>query len=363
MRITYTISKYLIKNFLTWFCIILFSLGLIFALFDLAELLRRVPEVDGRSILIAKMLIYRLPNYVQEMMPFMVLFSAITMFFKLNKNQELIAMRSSLLSIWDMLIPLVCSALLIGLFDLIVLNPVFSKMLAKYYNLESIYIYKNRTPFSVANSGLWIRENHNDKASIINAKHFDLKKRQLYNLSIYRFSTTEKFIDRFDAKMAYLDKKYLKLYQVWHTEYGGFPKFYEVYLLPTDLSLQTLRESFYDPKTLSFYQVIKYAQLMEKSGLSANQYFMQWHVLMSRCVWMAVMVILAATFTMRPVRKGDTVIYIFMGFGIAFVLYFLRNVTYAMGNVGTISPFLAAWTPTIATMFLALTKLLYSEDG
>ena len=363
MKITYTISKYLIKTFLSWFVVILFSLSLIFILFDLTELFRRVPEIDGRSMIIIKMLIYKLPNYIQEMLPFIMLFSSIIMFWKLNKNQELIAMRSSLLSIWDILTPLICSAFIIGIFDLMILNPIFSKMLARYYNLENIYIYKNKNPLSVSNNGLWIRENHNNKPIIINAKHFNLKKKQLYNLRIYRFNEKEKFIERFDAKLSHLENNYLKLHQVWHTEQGGFPKFYEIYMLSTSLSLQTIKESFYDPKTLSFYQVMKYAKLMEKSGLSANQYFMQWHVLMSRCVWLAVMIILASTFTMQPIRKGSTLLYISLGFSVAFLLYFLRNITYALGNSGSLSPLLAAWAPTITTMFLAITKLLYSEDG
>ena len=102
---------------------------------------------------------------------------------------------------------------------------------------------------------------------------------------------------------------------------------------------------------------------MDDSGLAAHKYFMQWHSLIARAFWLAVMVMLAATFTLRPLRSGGTTVMIVCGISIAFILYFLRDITYALGNAGTLPPVLAAWVPTVVTGLFAATKLLYSEDG
>jgi len=364
MKITYSLSKYLIFSFMKWFIITSGAVGFIFSLFDIMELFRRTSGKAEIGIsLVLKIFLFRFPSYFQEILPFVLFFAAIISFWRLNRNQELLIIRASGVSIWQILAPLGAVALLIGLTDLLVLNSFSAKLLEKANNLENKYIHQQNTPFSISKSGFWLREIVEDRQVILHATHFDQKAQTLYNVNAYIFDEDDRFIERLDAKQGHLKGEFLNLSHGWHLQKDGFPKHFKAYHLTTNLSVQSIQDSFLDPKTLTFYTLRSYGKLLETSGLSATQYFMQWHSLLARCLWLVVMVLLAATFSMAPMRYGGTMRLIVGGIAVTFLLYFLRDITYALGSSGNLPPLLAAWVPTLVTAFFATTKLLYSEDG
>ncbi len=364
MKLTYSLSKYLITNFMKWFAITSSAVGFIFSLFDLMELFRRTSgKADIGISLVIKIFLFRFPGYFQEILPFVLFFAAVISFWRLNRSQELLIIRASGVSIWQILAPLGIVALFIGLSDLLILNSFSAKLLEKANNLENKYIHRQHTPFSISKNGFWLREIVGERQIILHATHFDQENPTLYNINAYIFDEEDRFIERLDAKKGYLKGDFLQLSHGWHLQKDGFPKHFETYHLATDLSVQSIQDSFLDPKTLTFYNLRSYGKLLERSGLSATQYFMQWHALLARCLWLAVMVLLAATFSMAPMRSGGTIKLIVGGIAVTFLLYFLRDITYALGSSGNLPPLLAAWVPTLVTAFFATTKLLYSEDG
>jgi lipopolysaccharide export system permease protein len=364
MRLGYTLSKYLITVFVKWLLVSTVVLGFIFGLIDLMEMLRRLStKADITFLRAIKMFFYRYPSYFQEILPFVVLFAAVAAFWHLNKKQELVVIRLSGISVWQILTPLMGAAFIIGLLDMLILNPLAAKLLNRFYTFENQYIYQHQTPFSISEEGFWLREQGHNKQVILHAKHFDENQKALYNLTLYLFDGTDHFLERYDARLGTLKNKSILLNQGWHTPKDGVPEKFTHQSIDTSLTLQSINESFLNPKTLTFYTLRSYGHLMEKSGLSALAYFVQWHTLVSRCIWFAVMVMLAATFAIRYQRARGGVKMIGFGIALAFFLYFLRDITYALGMNGELPPVLAAWVPTLVTGLFAATKLLYSEDG
>ena len=78
---------------------------------------------------------------------------------------------------------------------------------------------------------------------------------------------------------------------------------------------------------------------------------------------LAAVVILAATFSLRPIRRGGTAIIMVSGIGTGFLLYFLSDVVYALGVSSKLPVVLAAWSPALITSFLGVAVLLHLEDG
>ena len=75
------------------------------------------------------------------------------------------------------------------------------------------------------------------------------------------------------------------------------------------------------------------------------------------------MVLLAATFSLRPARFGGTGALIALGVGAGFFVFFMENMLGAFGASQKIPAFLAAWTPAVVSLLLGLTALLHLEDG
>ncbi len=364
MRLSYSLSKYLFKTFLKWSLVTSLVFTAIYILFDVIELLRRVSSLDSiPNFFILKMVMYRFPMFFQEILPFILFFASIITFWQLNRNSEILSIRAAGVSIWQILLPLVSGTLLLGLVDLLIVNSFSSVLMGKYYNLERTYIYKSSAPFSISKSGLWLRETIEGKQIIMNAKRYDDKNEVFHKFTAYVFDKNDQFLERFGSQKAILRDQKLHLKKGWHIENGGFPESFKDKVMPTGFSKKNIKASFSDPKTLNFYTLRSYANLMETSGLSSTPYYMQWHILLSRCFWLSIMVLLAATFSLSQTRNGKGSIMIISGVAFTFLLYFLKDVTFSLGGAGKFPPFLAAWVPVIVTAFFAATRLLYSEDG
>ena len=65
----------------------------------------------------------------------------------------------------------------------------------------------------------------------------------------------------------------------------------------------------------------------------------------------------------RPARFGQTGVMILLAVLAGFSLYFLKDFAESLGAQGQIPLAVAAWTPPVAAILLALSLLLHLEDG
>ena len=80
-------------------------------------------------------------------------------------------------------------------------------------------------------------------------------------------------------------------------------------------------------------------------------------------VLFSAMILLAATFSLRPQRRGRVGLVILTGVMTGFLLYFLSNFVFALGLSAKIPVILAAWAPAGISMLLGIAMLLHLEDG
>jgi lipopolysaccharide export system permease protein len=78
---------------------------------------------------------------------------------------------------------------------------------------------------------------------------------------------------------------------------------------------------------------------------------------------MMAMVLGGSAFTMRHTRFGNTGVAVLLAILVGFSLYFVRNFAQILGENGQIPVLLAAWAPPVASVLLALGRLLPMEDG
>jgi lipopolysaccharide export system permease protein len=347
-----------------WALIVTLAVSSIMAIFDFTELFRRAATKSNVGVgLLFKMLLLRFPTHIQEILPFIVLFGAVLAFWRLNRNTELVVMRASGLSIWQILTPMISIALLLGVFDLVFLSPLSAKLMGRFDILQNRYLNEHAETSTVSETGLWFKDKHDKTDRVIRVGRIDFNQNMLYGVSVYEFDPTNTFATRTDAHLAQWDNNGFRLYNGWQVKPGHVAQKFNELQFATLLNLHNIQDSFANPKTLPFWSLIYYANLMEQSGLSGQRYMLRWHSLLAGCIWLGVMVILAASFSLNPLRSKRTSLMIGTGVLLSFLLYFFRDMSAAMGHAGTIPSILAAWAPTGVTAIFAATKLLYSEDG
>jgi lipopolysaccharide export system permease protein len=186
---------------------------------------------------------------------------------------------------------------------------------------------------------------------------------EMMDVTVFLFEGLERFAGRIDAARARLENGYWHLQDVWISQRTRVPDRFPEYRLPTDLTTETIQDSFAAPETMSFWDLPAFIDVLERAGFSASRHRLHLHALLAGPFLLTAMVLIAATFSLRMVRRGGVMLLAGCGLLTGFVIYFFSDVVFALGVSARLPVELAAWAPTIVTGLLGLASLLHLEDG
>jgi lipopolysaccharide export system permease protein len=364
MRLSLTLSAYIGRQFAIRFVAVLLSLTAIVYLLDTIEMLRRASTREEVTLpIVLQLSLLKLPQLMQEMIPFVVLFATMLTFWRLSRSHELTVVRAAGISVWQFLLPALAIALLIGGFRLAVLNPVGAVLYASYEQTDSKMLRGRTSLLTVAQSGFWLRQTDGRSNAVIHALRVSSQEMELYDVIIFNFEGTDRFVSRIDAAAARLEPGAWVLKDAWISRPDHPAQFEQTYRLTTDMTLERIQESFASPETISFWELPAFIRVLESAGFSAVRHRLHWHRLFAGPLLLFAMVLLAATFSLRPPRRGGTLMLVVAGIAAGFLLYFVSNLVAALGQNASIPVALAAWTPAGVSTLVAVTLLLHLEDG
>jgi lipopolysaccharide export system permease protein len=363
LRLSGTLSGYIARQYCFWFVNFLFGLTGVIFLVSTVDLLDRLSSKSASLGLVLKMVLLRLPHLSMEVMPFTILLAGLTCFWRLTRSHELVVTRAAGVSIWQLLAPVVGVAVCVGLFSVMLLNPFASVLLGRFEQLEARHILNQPSTLSVSRNGLWLRQADEDGQSVIHAQRVTTDPMVLYGVIVFRFAGQDRFRERIDANRAELEQHEWVLFNTRHSVPGQPPQDAGVIRMATDLTHEKIMDSFAPPETISFWSLPGFIKLLENAGFSAVRHKLQFHRLLALPLLFSAMVLLAATFSLRPQRRGRVGLVILSGVLTGFMVYFVSNFVFALGLSAKIPVVLAAWTPAGVCLLLGVAMLLHLEDG
>ena len=364
MRLSPTLSFYIGRQLLIGIAVVFAVMVALTFTFDLVELLRRAATRDDISFrAILEMSLLKLPNLALKLIPFAALFGTMLTLARLTRSQELVAARAAGVSVWQFLAPGLVLAALIGVLDITLMNPIAAAMAGRYEQLEGKYYHGRTSLLAVSDTGLWLRQADATGQSVVHALRVSNQGRELYDVIIFLYRGTDRFIGRIDARDAKLDKGYWDLDGALLTGPNEPARYLPHYRIKTSLTLNQIQDSFASPDSLSFWQLPGFISTLEAAGFSGLRHRLHWETILATPLLLTAMMLIAATFSLRLTRQGGTGLLLAGGVATGFLLYFLSDVVVALGLAGTIPVVLAAWTPAGVCTLLGLATLLHLEDG
>lgn len=367
MKLSWTLSRYLGRQFVSGMAIVLGGCMCLIFLVDVVELLRRAASKPDVGLnLVFTMALLELPNVSEAALPFAVLFGAIWTFVRLTRSNELVIARASGVSVWQFIAPALVIALLGGAILVTIYNPVAATMVSRYEQLESRYLRGHTSLLAVKSTGFWLRQGIGDQQAIIHAEkvaHVAANTIDLEGVIVFMYEHQDDYTGRLDAASAELRQGYWLLKDVVGSRPGEGQTRMAEYQLRTDMDQTQIRESFASPETLSFWELPRFIKLTEAAGFSALPHRLHWQSLLATPLLLAAMVLIAATFSLRMTRLGGVPQLAAAGIMTGFLLYFLADVSGALGVAGIIPVPLAAWAPTLIATLLGTAMLFHLEDG
>ncbi len=366
MRLAPTLSLYIGRHFLTHFIVLMaVFLGLIF-LIDSIELLRRSANKESINVFVVlQMALMKLPHLGQETFPFAVLFAGMSAFSRLTRSHELVVTRAAGVSAWRFMMPAIIVAFMLGMFKIMVINPLGSATLSAFEQMETRHFDGKSNLLSLSESGLWLRQSNLDGQSVLHSRYVlqQGENVDLTDVTIFVYKDADKFSHRIEADRASLEDGFWHLYDVEVHIAEQATEFNNELWFETDLTLNKIQDSFAPPETMSFWSLPEFIETMEKAGFSGKRHKLHFHSLLSAPFLLAAMVLIAATFTLRHTRKGGTTYVITGGMLTGFVLYFFSDISMALALSGSIPVLLAAWAPACICLLLGCAMILHLEDG
>jgi lipopolysaccharide export system permease protein len=366
IRLSRILSFYIARQFAVWFCSVLGALLSLVLLLEIVELLRRGADKPQATFeVLVGMGVLKLPDIGQEIFPFVALFAGMYTFWRLTRSQELVVVRASGISAWQFMAPALATAVLIGVVQVGLLNPIFSAMLSRYEQLENRYLRGQTSSLDVARSGLWLRQLVDTQRSylihaesVVPGAPLGLRK-----VMVLQYDGTGDYAGRLDAASATLENGYWEIHDGWFNRPERPAQPFSEWRLDTDFTADRIEESFASPNTLSFWDLPGFIQMLDRTGLSSVRHRLYYQTLLARPALFSAMVLLAAAFSLRQIRRGGTLTFIAAGVTAGMVLFVLNNIVKTLGMSGTIPVPLAAWAPTGIALLLGAAALLHFEDG
>ena len=364
MNSSATLSRYIARQFVLWFCLLLLILLSIVLLLDTVELLRRAGNKPGATVaVVLQMAVLKLPDIGQQIFPFVILFSAMYTFWRLTRSSELVVARAVGISAWQFLTPVLVAAALIGVVKVTLINPVGAVAIASYERMEDRYLRLRNSSLDVARSGLWLRQDQGERQFFIHAERVDPANLDLSDVIVFEFQGDQEYVSRVDAPRAQLKERRWELINAVVHQNRKEPEIRPHYVIPTELNMATIEESFAAPETIAFWQLPAFIETLEAAGFPATRHRLHYQSLLSQPILFCAMVLFAAAFSLRLPRRGGALSMITGGVLTGFVMFVMNDVIRTFGMSETIPVMMAAWIPAGVSLLLGTTALLHLEDG
>lgn len=359
----WTLGAYLGRQYFLWLFAFLFALSGIIFLFEVAELMRRAADLPNTTFdIVLRMGFYKLPETVEKILPFVILFSGMFTFWRLTRSQELIVARASGISAWQFLTPALLVTLCFGILNTTLLNPVGSKFNSEYRALEQRYLSKT-TSLELTGAGLWLRQKEKDRNYLLHADHVSTNPLILKPVIVFIYDNTHQYLGRIDAPKAVLKQNYWEIGSGFVNWENTEPQPIENFRINTNLTMEKIQESMAPPNTISFWELPEFIRALKAIGLPATRHQLEFNMLLSFPLLLCAMVFFAAAFSLRLNRRGGILNAMMGGVVFGSTIFATNNVVTAMGANQVLPVYIAAWAIPLIAFAGGHAALLYLEDG
>ena len=367
------ISRYIAGRVLRAIMLAFVIVTAIIMLVDFVEATRNLGDEGGFSLLqLAGLTLLKVPQLIEETIPFVVLFGVMGALYGLNKRSELVVLRASGLSAWRFLWPAVMVSAVIGLIWTALFSPLAAKSMAKYQDILITAAQSQDRP-RIANQiaqEVWLREGSPTQQVVIRGMSYPNAPLTLEEVTFYYYTVdaaqagSTRYSHRIDAKSAKMTSQgYWRLRDITKNLADNKLQRGLTLSLPTTLTAADIRAQGKSSRKIPFWILPARIEDARNAGFSTVGLRLQWHKLLSLPLMLVALTIVAAGVSMGNMRSGGVIRLMLAGAATGFFVYFFNNLINAFGEAHTLSIVLATWTVPFLVLFLGLAYLARLEDG
>jgi len=359
VRFPNIIDRYIIKKFSSIFLLVFISLVCVFIIITFFESIDNVYEHNKSLSLFYEYIWFKIPEFIHYVLPVAALSSALLCLGILTKFNEITALKSSGMSVFRIIVPVLISALIISFFSFYLqenILPISSKKAEETWN--RINDVPPRSYHRVDRR--WVVGKDGEKMYYYN--HFDQDRSVFRSMTILDVDPKSWALDqRIYAERAELSGNKLVLHDLWQRKFQqsqpvSFDKHKKNELMVKEEKSYFIK-GMKKASQMHYGELQEYIEKLKESHFETTRYKVDLHYKISFPLAAFVIVLLGIPFAFTMGKRG-TLVGIGMSFVIVIIYWGAIGIFKSLGYAGYISPFLGAWGPNLIFGLMALYLIL-----
>lgn len=370
--IPFRISYYISKIFLTRLLALVCSLSFLIFVINMMEVSQSAQDVDVSGFILFKIVLFQIPQWIEFIMPFLIMIASILTFNKLSMSSELSIVRASGISVWQFLSPVLLCVVSIGIFGFAFFNFFSANLYAKSESLQSEYVENidgDKEDLLAPKNGIWFRQQDIDNEGgeiIFRSSRVNKDELLFRDVVVNYFDANKMPVKRINSDAMVLKDGFWKIENATILQEGVASVSEDLVLIPTDLQenfiLSTINNKYENPESISFWRLPSLIKTMEESGISAQKFKIQFYSLLMRPILFFAIVLISSYFSLNHTRSGKNSMMITLGIVAGFLIYFTSDIMVEFGKMEKVPFFVSTWMMTILYLMIGFVLVVKKEE-
>ena len=353
-------QKYLINSFLTKFfyiTIIFFSLTIILGLLEEISFFK---DYEINFIYPYFLTLLNAPITLFEIFPFIFLLTTQFLYYDLFKTEELNLLKKNGLDNLKIIKVLFFLSIFIGMFNILVYYNISSILKFQYSNIKNNLSKDNKYLAMVTDSGLWIKDEINDKKFIIKSSY--IKGNFLPDTVINEFNNDFELIRTIQSKKIDISTNNWIIFEPKITNKNISKESEDFIILSTNFNVEKINNLFSNISTLNLIKLFNLKQDFENLGYSTDEIQIHLLKLFTMPLFYGILTILSAIIMFNFSKDKSLLVHIIFGILMSVIIYYITFIFSSLGNNGKIPIYLSIFFPLIIISLITIIGLVNIND-
>ena len=357
------ILNYILLNFFKYFFIVvlvIYGFGIILNLFEEIEFFKKIEVSIFLPLMLTTIFV---PSTILNLLPFIIFVSSMLYMIKIRNNKDFLTFKINGFSSIKIFFIFALTSFILGWLVLMIINPATSSMLQFYEKTKSQYARDIEHLISFNKNGLWIKESLKDGERIVTASKPEGK--NLIDLKIFQFDDNFVLQKKIVSKKANIENNnwILTDVNIFESDNNLYKKTnFKEYRISSIYNYDKIINLFNNSNTLSFVDLIfNYDELINQ-GYNDNFLNQTLHSMLVFPFFLFLMTGIAAILTMHTLKRSENFKFIIAGLITCVLVYYLKDLSLALGKTGRIPITLSIWSPIIALGLFTFVGILQINE-
>lgn len=354
------LSRYILQEFyrLFAFCGVLFVF--LFLTVDFLQKIDNFIEAKATNAAVLLYFLYKAPFVAVNMVPPAVLISVIILFASMKKKNELMALRTSGLSLLTICRTMMLGSLIIVVGMFLISETVVPYTSSKGNRIWNVDVQKQDPGLFYGKEEIWYRGNN----AIYWIRQFNPKEKTMGNPSFHFFDSSFRVVKRIEGRKGVWEGGN------WRIENGilqelnedGQYRFtrFEAYVLQIAETPETFMRGTRKPEEMSYWRLREYAETVRQEGYNNAKYLVDMNIKLAFPFISLILLAIGIPLALR-VKRGGAPLAVSIGMAVCFLYVLVLGLARSLGLAGVLPPLFSAWLANLMFVFLGVYLMIHME--